>query len=221
MMKRRATLQAFTIAELMIAMASSIMIIAALTLSAIQLQKSLYASETFASSYSDQRRLVDYIARDLRRSIGIAVTNPDGSLRPLSAETVSIKDATALSLSLPGYYKSNVRGNADFDKPLPVVTTSTRIDYGSSTVSAPAVPVVFRKEMRPEERSVCFVRLEALATEVIVRRAEDLELQVTIAPDGKSCTLAVSFNASYSRAHPKVFTYDRVLLRNLRLDVPL
>lgn len=199
-------------------MGFSIMIIAALTLSAIQLQKSLYASETFASSYSDQRRLVDYIARDIRRSIGIAVTDPAGTPTPLTAGTVSIENGAALRLTLPGYYKSHVPANPDFDKPFPVITASGRVEYGTNTGPAPTVPVTFRKELRAEEGSVCFVRQEAQATEVIVRRAEDLELQVTIAPDGKSCSLAVSFDGSYSRAHPKVLTYDKVLLRNLRLD---
>ena len=214
-------LQGFTIAELMIAMALSIMIIAALTLSAIQLQKSLYASETFALSSSDQRRLLDYLARDLRRSIGIAVTKPDGTTAPMGAETISIGNGTALVLTLPGYYKSNVPGSADFVKPLPVISTATRVDYGSNSTPAPGVPVTFRKELRPEEKSVCFVRQEAQASEVIVRGAADLELQVTLARDGKSCTLAVSFNSVYSRARRKVFTYDTVLLRNLRLDAPL
>src|SRR5688500_15333592 len=143
---KKLTLQAFTIAELMIAMALSIMIIAALTLSAIQLQKSLYASETYALSSSDQRRLVDYIARDLRRSVGIAVTKPDGTTAPLGAEKVSIKDGTGLVLTLHGYYKSNVPGTADFANPLPVITTASRVDYGSSGGPAPGVPVTFRRE---------------------------------------------------------------------------
>lgn len=219
-MNRRSSIQAFTIAELMIAMGFSIVIIAALTLSAIQLQKSLYASETFASSYADQRRLIDYLARDLRRSISVAVKNPAGIETPLTAQTVDIADGTSLILRLPGYYKSNVPGNAEFDKALPVFNSPEGVNYGTTSAPAAAVTVSFRKEMRPEENSVCFVREEAGNTEVIVRRAEDLNLRATMSREGKSCTLAVSFTGSYSRAKPKVFTYDEVFLRNVRLDTP-
>lgn len=217
-MTRKTSTQAFTIAELMIAMGFSIVIIAALTLSAIQLQKSLYASENFASSYADQRRLIDYIGRDLRRSIGVAVRNPAGIETPLTTETVDIGDGFSLILKLPGYYKSNVPGDPQFDKPLAVIKATDGVDYGTGVVHAPAVTVSFRKEMRPEEKSVCFVRQEAGNTAVIVRRAEELSLRVTMSREGKSCTLAVSFAASYSRAKPKVFTYDEVFLRNIRLD---
>jgi hypothetical protein len=217
-MNRNTAIQGFTIAELMIAMGFSIVIIAALTLSAIQLQKSLYASETFASSYADQRRLIDYMARDLRRSISIAAVNPAGVQTPLTAQTVDIGDGTSLILKLPGYYKSDVPGNAEFDKALPVISSPNGVDYGTNAVRAPAVTVSFRKEMRPEEHSVCFVREEAGNTQVIVRRAEDLSLRVTMSGQGKSCTLAVSFTGSYSRAKPKVFTYDEVFLRNVRMD---
>jgi hypothetical protein len=203
----------------MVSAAGSVLVIGALIVGSLELHKSLHASEVFASSHADQRRLIDYTARDLRRAIAIARSEA-GAVRRAAGETLSLTEGVSLVLTLPGYYRSDAPASADFDQPLPVITFPAGVDYGSSAGPAPGIVVSFRKIFVAAEGCVCFVRQEADASQVIVRRAEDLDLQITVAADGKSCALVASFQSTYSRARPQVSTYDEIMLRNLRNDSP-
>ena len=53
-------------------------VIGMLLASAMALNRALNSSKIYADAYSDQRRVTDYIARDLRRGIGLAVTDSSG-----------------------------------------------------------------------------------------------------------------------------------------------
>jgi hypothetical protein len=211
---------AYTLAEVMIGLAGSVIIVGALLFGAFGLQKSLHASELYACYQADQRRILDYLSRDLRRSIGIASTaTVSGSAStPLTAGSISVENQTALALTLPGYYQGNEPGVNNYDQPLAVVAGDDRVDYGTSAGLASGVAVIFRKEYLASEGCVCFVRQEASASLVIVRHADNLHLQVTVAPDGASCLVQVSFQSPYSGVAPLVTTYDNVMLRNIRTD---
>lgn len=207
---------AFTLTETMTALAASVIIISGLLVGTIGLHRSLRGSEIYASSYSDQRRLIDYVARDLRRAIGIAATDASGTPRQLTAGMIDISDRASLVLTLPGYYKSNVPTDADFDQPLPATATPTGPQYGTASNPAPPVTVIFRKLFIAEEGRVCFVRQEAAARRTIVRDAQDLHLRATVAEDGKTCALEAWFRSQFSGVRPVVSTFDRVMLRNVR-----
>lgn len=210
----------FTIAEMMISMAGSAIIIGALMFASVGLQRAFRASEVYAAAQADQRRLLDYLTRDLRRAVAIAtVTSINGSApTKVGTAPVTLQDETGLFLTLPGYYKGNTPETADFDEPLPVVVADRRADYGTPSGIAPGVPVIFRKVFIAEEGCVCFVRQEAEAQEVIVRRAEDLSTRVTLSPDGTSCLVEVWFTSSFGSARPLVAAHDQIMLRNNRID---
>jgi hypothetical protein len=210
----------FTLAEAMVALGASVLMMGGLLLAAVGLQKSLGQSETFAVRHSDQRRLIDYVARDLRRSIGVSATNAAGAPRVASGETIVISDLATLILSLPGYYRSNIATNPEFDRPHSIVTTTGGPAYGDDTGAAPEVSVIFRKVNVPSEGSICFVREEAGAASILVRRAETLELSATISPDGKSCVLEAQFRSPFTQVGRVITTRDQIMLRNLRIDRP-
>jgi len=217
-MRRSADDHGFTFAELLVSMAVSVMIIGALLGGSVALQRTLRASELYGSSQSDQRRLIDYLARDLRRSIAIAATDAAGLPQTVADETIAVSDRASLVLTLPAYYKSDVPSDARFDQPLPVVTANGSIYYGSSAGPAPGVVVSYRKTFVAEEGCVCFVRQEAEVKQIIVRPAEDLHLRVTVAPDGRSAAVQAWFRSPSHGIRPVVSTYDHVLLRNRRSD---
>lgn len=135
----------FTLTEMLVSMGASTIILGGLMLSSLAMQKSLTGSEKYAVAYSDQRRLIDFIGRDLRRSIGVAATDAGGTRATVTAGTVAISDAATLILTLPGYYRSNVKNSADFDQALDVVGTEARLDYGTATALADPVEVSFRR----------------------------------------------------------------------------
>jgi Tfp pilus assembly protein PilW len=210
----------FTMAEMMIAMAGSAIIIGALMFSSIGLQKAFRASELYAASQADERRLIDYLGRDLRRAVAIATSTSvnGGTATKVGTDAVMVEKDTALLLTLPGYYKSNAPGDESFDEALPVVISDHRIDYGTAAGQASGVPVIFRKTFIADEGCVCFVRQEADAQEIIVRRAEDLCTRLTLSSDGTSCVVEVWFVSPFGSTRPLVETHDEIMLRNNRID---
>ena len=217
-MKQLRGSQGFTLAEVMISVTASIIIIAALVVGCMGLQRALHNSEQFATAQSDQRRLIDYIGRDLRRAVSISTVDEGSTSALIAGQAIPVSAESSLVMTLPGYYQSNTPSTEGFDQALPVVTTGAGVDYGTKTGVAPGVPVCFRKSWVANERSVCFVREEAGATTVVVRKAERLYADVEMAADGKSCVVRVWFDSPYSKAKRIVSTYDQVLLRNRRID---
>jgi hypothetical protein len=207
-----------TLAEVLIAMAGSVIVLGALTAGAIGLQKSFHASESYADSTADERRLIDYVARDLRRAIGLATGAPDGSKMKLTTGAVNLDTGIALVITLPAYYQSNDAADGSYDQPLPIVAAGDNVAYGTLAGPAPGFTVTFRKLFLAGEGSMCFVREEGDTRQVIVRGAENLQVQITVAADGESCTLVAQFISPYSQQQTAVAVHDEIMLRNARLD---
>jgi Tfp pilus assembly protein PilV len=220
-MNRAAGNSGFTLAEVMVAMAGTMIIVTALMLAAIGVQKSLRASEIYAASQADQRRLLDYLSRDMRRAVGIAKTanlSGTGAVK-LTTQPLTVEGSTALVLTLPGYYQNNAPGTTLYDQPFPVTTVGERVDYGTKELVASNVTVTFRKEFVATENSLCFVRQEAGAWSVIARKAENLHLRITLAPDGQTADVEVWFESPFAiGVGPSIATYDQIMLRNMRID---
>lgn len=211
---------AFTLAEALIGMVANSVVLGALLLSCIELQKSLHASERYASYQCDQRRLLDCLSRDMRRSIGIGTStamNGSGATR-LSGTSATIEGQTSLVLTLPGYYQSNVPTDATYDKPLGIVAADNYVDYGSGGQHSPGVPVIFRKDYIQDQGCVCFVRIEGDAQSILVKDADNLHLTVTMDPDGRSGMVEVTFVSPRHGSETRITVRDQMLLRNIRLD---
>lgn len=219
-MRRGLAQRAFTLAEAVIAMGGTSIVVGALLFSSIELQKSLHASESYAAYQSDQRRLLDCLARDMRRSIGVATSsamNGSGGAR-LSGATATIEDSTSLVLTLPGYYQSNSPDNPNYDKPFDVVATDNYADYGTGHEHAAGVPVIFRKLYVQDQGCVCFVRLEGDTQTILIKQADNFHLNVTMDADGRSGTVEVTFLSPRHGSETRIAMRDQVLLRNIRLD---
>lgn len=214
--RHRAGAAGFTLIELMVSMAVSVAVIGALLISSMAMQRSLNSNKIYADAYSDQRRVADYIGRELRRAVGMAVTDPAGLRTDATGTpaTVNISDRASLIVTLPAYYRSDGRDDPGYETPLAVVADATRLDYGTSAGLSQPVEVSFRKMFFGKENCVCFVRQEAGKDEVIVRHAENLYVQVTIAADGQTGSMKTWFRSSAIGPAPLVSTYDRLLLRN-------
>ena len=217
-MKKAPRESGLTLAEVLIAMVGSVLVMGALMASSLGLQQSFHASETYATSQGDERRLVDYVARDLRRAIGIATGAPGGATSKVTSGAVDLGENTALIITLPAYYKSNATTDTTYDQALPVIAAGDRVAYGTLAGPAPEFAVTYRRLFVAAEKATCFVREEGDTRLVIVRGAEDLQLQITVAPDGESCTLAAQFISPYGRKPVAVAVHDQVMLRNARID---
>jgi len=219
-MKQSLAHGAFTLAEMLISMTGTTIVLGALLLSSMQLQRSLHSSELYAIKQAAQRRLLDSLGRDLRRSIGVATTTTIGGSGgvPLSGTGATIENGTSLVLTLPGYYQSNTPGAATYDQPLSVIEANNYVDYGTGTQHAPGVPVIFRKVFVESDGCVCFVRIEADTQSIVVEDAENMHLTVTMAADGRSAIAQVTYLSPRLGSQTQIAMHDQILLRNIRAD---
>lgn len=217
-MTRRDSPHAFTLAETMIAMAASIVVVAALFAGSIALQRASACADRYVTDQADQRVVMDYLARDLRRAVGVSTSAGGAAAVKVGSSTVAIENTTDLIVALPAYYKSDVPAENDFDEALAVVASGDRVAYGTAAGPSAGISVTYRKLFVAAEGCVCFVRAEAAAQRVVMRKADDLHIQFTVDPDGKSCAIESWFQAAFDRSRPRVSAFDRVMLRNLRVD---
>ena len=68
---------AFTLVEFMVAAGASSLILIALVLGSVSLQRSYRGGDQYANAQNSQLRVMDYLTRDLRRAQSVSVT-PDG-----------------------------------------------------------------------------------------------------------------------------------------------
>jgi hypothetical protein len=104
-MPKKEKIAAFTLTEVMISAACGVLILAALLLASVALQRSFLAVEGYSTATGDQLRVQDYIAMDCRRAIKVLVntgswTNSGGTYRWVYDATKS----QTLLLSVPSYY---------------------------------------------------------------------------------------------------------------------
>ncbi len=210
---------AFTMLELMIAMGGSIIILGSLLAASIGLQKSFSASERYAETQIEERRLIDYIGRDLRRAVGVSKRDVGLLAEPYAGGDFDLVEGAELILTLPAYYRSNAPADSGFDQALPVIGTSTgRVDYGTVAGPAPPFLVIYRKVFYQPEGSICFVRDEEGTRELVVRDAAGLTLRLSAPTSRANIRLSAAFRASFSRRGGAVNVYDEVMLRNQRID---
>ena len=102
---------ALTIVELMMASGVAAMLLAALAIGSITLQKMYVAVDSFGAAQGDQMRCLDYITRDVRRSQSVSVTS----------------NPPTISLVVPGY------NDPTTSLPRTPSLSSGAVTYGSTT----------------------------------------------------------------------------------------
>lgn len=143
----------FTLVELMMAIGSGTIVLAALLASGVVLQRSFAAVESYAIAEGDQLRVQDYIAMDCRRGTKIVVET--GSWVLSSGTYKWVFDATkpqTLLVSLPGYYDASTKapvapffdgnGKLQYNAAL---TWQQILSDGTTTVTNSGVPISYYK----------------------------------------------------------------------------
>src|SRR5215472_4977060 len=100
---------AFTLVELMVAVACGSLMLGAVLTAGVALQRSFAAVEGYSIAEGDQLRVLDYIAMDCRRALTASVAN------------------NTLTLTVPVYYDSN-------SNPTTPSLTNGAVSYGTGTV---------------------------------------------------------------------------------------
>jgi Tfp pilus assembly protein PilW len=113
-MKHRLSSAAFTLVETMIAAAAGSIVLTALAVGSVALQRGIAAAEHQVECQEDQLRVLDYISRDLRRATVVTFLNQNRKL----------------VLTLPGQPAALAGGGL----PLPTVTDGV-VRYGTSNAT--------------------------------------------------------------------------------------
>lgn len=98
----------FTLAEMLVGIGAATLILIALILGSISLQRSFAGGDQYATAQDSQLRVMDYLTRDLRRASSVTVSG----------------DGSQVSVTVPDYYdKYDANGNPST---LPTVNSQPR-----------------------------------------------------------------------------------------------
>lgn len=211
-MTRRHRETGFTLSEMIVSIAASVVVIGGLLTGSITLQKALLENERRVARYADQRRLIDYVARDLRRALTISVADAAGT-RPVAGEVLTLdSDGTSLVLTLPGYYRSEDPASAGYDQPLEVRHYSDGATYGTAALPAPTATVTYRKAAKG--RTMAFIRKESGKEELVTASADALSLRMFFAENGRLCDLEAIHQTNERGYRQVVSSFEQAMLRN-------
>lgn len=182
--------RAFTLVETIVGAAIGSIILAALMLGSVALLRTFKAVEDYSDAAIDQARILDYIARDVRRATSVSV----------------LLNPTRLSLTIPDQYLNAVKTERAFREPK--VSTGSVV-YGSGTLN-----VVFFLNGKN------FVRQESGVNTTIARNVSDFApVFDTSDPNGKTVKTTITFAPIFRlnpATAPRAATSitNRVFLRN-------
>lgn len=202
--KSQAT-QAFTLTEMMIAIAMASAILGVTLTSSVALQRSFNEVDNYAGTHMQQIRIVDYLARDVRR--GFSVT--------------SSVDKQTVTISIPKY----IYQAGDTDLPASSLIGTPRapkrlyangsmspyINYGDTT-STVVYSVQGSSILRTQDGVVTTI---AASTDNIVPETTDIELANT-----EYTTTAVTFEPISIADRSGTVVYSTAYLRNRRRPPP-
>ena len=152
---------AFTLLEIMVALTMTAIVLVATLTGVIALQKSYASTEEYANGLSDQMRLLDSLAQDLRRAVAVPA---NGTVAAQPAWVMDTDDQ-GLTINVPNYYHFNASdpqhlfpvanapvydpttGNVTYPDPTNTAVTTQQISYrfvsGSITRTDPWQPLVY------------------------------------------------------------------------------
>ncbi len=198
--------RAFTLAEMLIAMGIAVAIIAVTLTTSVGLQKSFYSIDNYFGTHMQQIRIVDYLARDVRRGLSV----------------VSSADKHTVTVNLPRYIIQ--AGDADATGPnigtprapsLAVVNRDYNVNYLPTSTSSPSVvtyTISGASILRTEDNVITTI---ASSTDNLLPETVDIELANT-----EYTTTAITFKPLSVADRSGTVVYSTAYLRNRRRAIP-
>ena len=198
--------RAFTLAEMLIAMGIAVAIIAVTLTTSVGLQKSFYSIDNYFGTHMQQIRIVDYLARDVRRGLSV----------------VSSADKHTVTVNLPRYIIQ--AGDADATgsnigtpraPSLAVVNRDYNVNYLPTSTSSPSVvtyTINGSSILRTEDNVITTI---ASSTDNLLPETVDIELANT-----EYTTTAITFKPLSVADRTGTVVYSTAYLRNRRRAIP-
>jgi hypothetical protein len=198
--------RAFTLAEMLIAMGIAVAIIAVTLTTSVGLQKSFYSIDNYFGTHMQQIRIVDYLARDVRRGLSV----------------VSSVDKHTVTVNLPRYIIQ--AGDADATgsnigtpraPSLAVVNRDYNVNYLPTSTSSPSVvtyTISGSSILRTEDNVITTI---ASSTDNLLPETVDIELANT-----EYTTTAITFQPLSVADRTGTVVYSTAYMRNRRRAIP-
>ncbi len=198
--------RAFTLAEMLIAMGIAVAIIAVTLTTSVGLQKSFYSIDNYFGTHMQQIRIVDYLARDVRRGLSV----------------VSSADKHTVTVNLPRYIIQ--AGDADATgsnigtpraPSLAVVNRDYNVNYLPTSTSSPSVvtyTISGSSILRTEDNVITTI---ASSTDNLLPETVDIELANT-----EYTTTAITFQPLSVADRTGTVVYSTAYMRNRRRAIP-
>lgn len=198
--------QGFTLAEMLIAMAISVAIIAVTLTTSVALQKSFYWVDNYFATHMQQIRIVDYLARDVRRGLSV-VSSADRHTVTVNLPRYIIQagdaDANGSNIGTPRAPSLAV-SNGDYNiNYLPASTSPTSVVV--YTISGSSI-------LRTEDNVITTI---ASSTDSLLPETVDIELANT-----EFTTTAITFQPMSVADRAGTVVYSTAYLRNRRRATP-
>jgi hypothetical protein len=119
-LRLKRSLTGFTLVEMLMTLGSSSIVLTALVIGGVALQRSYVALQNYSIAEGDQLRVSDYIAMDVRRAL-----------------TASVDSNNVLTITIPNYYDAN-NNNPKWSNAHPVTPsfgTTNNIQYGAGATT--------------------------------------------------------------------------------------
>lgn len=196
---------AFTLAEIMIALSASGVLLGATLTSSTSLQKSFNAIDTYFATHMQQIRIVDYLSRDVKR--GLAVTTS--------------ADLQTVTITIPNYIiqagdPEAVANPALIGTPRTPTMTYTpsgwQVNYGNAT-STVVYSISSMSILRTENGTVTTI---ASSTDQLVPQTTDIELANTEYAKTSITFQPIFTSGGAAAARTGTTVYSTAYLRNKR-----
>jgi hypothetical protein len=197
---------AFTLVEILIAMGIAVALIAVTLTTSVALQKSFYSIDNYFGTQMQQIRIVDYLARDVRRGLSV----------------VTAADKRTVTVNLPRYIIQ--AGDADATgsnigtpraPSLAITNRDYNINYLPSSTSSPSVVVYSisgSSILRTEDNVITTI---ASSTDSLIPETVDTELSNT-----EYTTTAITFQPLSVADRNGTVVCSTAYLRNRRRAIP-
>lgn len=205
----RAKPHAFTLSEMMIAIAIASLILGVTVTSSIALQRSFNSVDNYMATHMQQIRIVDFLARDVRR--GLSVTSSiDKQMVDIKIPKYIIQAGDPEGILNPskiGTPRLPTRAVASRDFNINYGTTTNSVRYEVNGAS------ILRKELKAD--GTWAVTTIASSTDNLIPQTLDTELANT-----EYATTAITFKPLSVADRSGTIVYSTAYLRNRRRIIP-
>jgi Tfp pilus assembly protein PilW len=200
-LKILAKIRAFTLVEMMIAIAIAFTILGVTLTSSISLEKSFNSVDNYFATHMQQIRIVDYLARDVKR--GFSVTSS------LDKQTVTVKIPRYIIQAADSDATPSTIGNPR-SPTLAIANGDYNINYGTATnqISTVVYQISGSSIQRTEDGVVTTI---ASSTDNLIPETIDVELANT-----EYTTTAITFKPISVADRSGTVVYSTAYLRNRR-----